>query len=173
MAVVNMSSIIIGFSKPKAWFEPFSWLIRLVTWSPFSHAYIKYFNPYAQKWIVFQASGLKLNFVEKSRFENIENIYSEFEIPISESAKLNTVQFAIDSIGESYGFLQVVGFGFVLIMKVFGKKVKNPFYTTSSFFCSELVSQILNEINGSDLDVSSMSPKDLYDYIVSKGYKPN
>ncbi len=167
-----MTSIVVGFSKPKAFFEPFSWLIRLVTWCPFSHAYIRYENPYANRVEIFQASGMKVNFIGQTMFDSLENIYAEFNIPISDAAKLATVQLAIDKVGSPYGVGQVVGFGWVLLMRSFGKNVKNPFASNSSFVCSEMVAEILNEINGSNLDASVMTPKDVYRYILSKGYQP-
>lgn len=167
-----MNSIIIGFSKPKGWFEPFSWLIRLFTWCPFSHAYVKYENSYANRNEIYQASGLYVNFIGQTLFESKENVYAEFIIPISDATKLTTVQFAIDKVGSPYGIGQIFGFIWVLLMRLFGKSVKNPFYSTSSFVCSELVGDILNEIGGTDLDVSNMTPKDIYDYLISKGYKP-
>lgn len=126
-------TIVIGFSRPKAWFEPFSWLIRLITWSPFSHAYIRYYNSYADRWTVFQASGLKVNFIGNKMFDSIEFVYVEFEIPISENTKRTTVQFAIDKCGSPYGLGQVFGDLWVLFMRAFGKKVKNPLASSSSF----------------------------------------
>src|SRR5271166_1592644 len=101
-----MDEIIIGFSKPKAWFEPFSWLIRLVTWSPISHAYIKYYNSYADRWEVFQASGLKVNFIGSIMFDSVENIYAEFTIPVQSTTKQGVVQGAVDKCGSSYGLGQ-------------------------------------------------------------------
>lgn len=166
-----MASIIVGFSKPKAWLEPFSWLIRLATWCPFSHAYIKYNNPYANRNEIYQASGLSVNFIGETMFDSKENIYSEFIIPISDATKLTTIQFAIDRVGSPYGIGQIFGFVCVLFMRFFGKKINNPFYSTSSFVCSELVGEILNEISNSNLNAATMTPKDIYDYIVSKGYK--
>jgi hypothetical protein len=168
-----MDTIVVGFSRPKAFLEPFSWIIRLLTWCPFSHAYIRYYNPYAQRQSVFQASGIAVNFMSQSIFDGKEDIYAEFEIPVSEAAKLKTVQFAIDNVGVPYGILQVLGFACILSMRLFGKSVNNPFYSKNSFFCSEMVSEVLNEINGANLDVSTMTPKDLYNWLIAKGYKPN
>lgn len=167
-----MNSIIIGFSRPSSFFVPFSWLIRLVTNCPFSHAYIKYNNSYANRNEIFQASGLKANFIGQTMFDTEEDIYAEFEISISDASKLSTIQFAIDSAGSPYAVGQIFGFGWVLLARLFGKRVTNPFYSKSSFFCSEMVADILNEINGSNLDSSTMSPKDVYDYLISQGLKP-
>ncbi len=168
-----MDTIIVGFSKPAAFFEPFSWLIRLATWSPFSHAYIRYENSYADRNEIFQASGLVLNFIGETLFDTKEDIYAEFSIPISEATKLKTIQFAIDNVGKPYAMGQIVGFPIVWFMGLFGKKINNPFYSGGNYFCSELVCDVLNEINGTTLDSSVMTPKDAYTYLISKGYKPN
>lgn len=169
-----MDSIIIGFSRPKSWFEPFSWIIRLFTWSQFSHAYIQYYNAYADRWMVFQASGILVNFIGRTMFETKENIRAEFEIPVTTLTKLKTVEFAIDNVGLPYGLGQVFGFLLVLIVRIFKKHIKNPFANTSSFFCSELTAQILTEIlqPNDSLDPTTMSPQDLYEYLISKNYKP-
>ena len=168
-----MGQIIVGFSKPKGGFQPFSWLIRLVTWSPISHAYIKYYNSYADRWVIFQASGSKVNVVGETLFNNIENIYSEFSIPVSASTKQKVIQGSIDKLGAPYGIKQIIGFGWVLLMRLLRRKVKNPFYSTSSFFCSELTSDELEEMGLNGLDASAVSPWDVYKFIVSKGFKAN
>jgi hypothetical protein len=167
-----MDSITIGFSRPKGGFQPFSWLIRLVTWSPYSHAYVRYYDTYTDRWIVFQASGLKVNFIGDTMFDGLEDIYAEFVVPISDSTKQSVVQGAIDKCGSPYGVGQVVGFAWVLFMRLFGKNVKNPFYSASSFVCSELVGDVLVEINDGTFDPSTMTPKDVYNFVVSKGFKP-
>ena len=173
MSGVNMDSIVIGFSKPKKWFEPFSWLIRLGTWSPFSHAYVKYYNSYVCRWEVFQASGLKVNFIGQAMFDSEEDIYAEFEIPISAATKLSVIQFAIDNVGSSYAVGQIFGFPLVWFMSFFGKKIRNPFYNGSNYFCSELVTDVLKEIKsvGDQMDPGTATPKDVYLYLLSKGYK--
>jgi hypothetical protein len=170
-----MNEIIIGFSRPKAWLEPFSWLIRLITWSSFSHAYIRFYDTEYNRWLIFQASGAKVNFIGMTMFDGLENIYEEFNVPISDLTKKVVVQSAIDICGSPYGVGQIIGFGWVLLARLFGKKVKNPFASNSSFVCSELVAEILIEIDKEDsgtLDPSTMSPQDLYNFMIEKGYQP-
>jgi hypothetical protein len=123
--------------------------------------------------MVFQASGLAVNFVGRTLFDTKENILAEFEIPISAATKQKTVQFAMDNVGLPYGLGQVFGFLLVLIARAFGKHIKNPFASTSSFFCSEIVSTILTEIiqPGDNLDPGTMSPQDLYEYLIGRGFK--
>ena len=168
-----MDQIIIGFSRPSGWFEPFSWLIRLVTRSPYSHVYIKYYNPYANRWEIFQASGLKVNFVGQALFNSQEIIYKEFVIPVSAQTKLATVQFAIDNVGKPYGIGQIAGIGWVLLMRVFGKRVANPFYSGSSYFCSEVTEAWMNEIARQDdpMEIGTADPTDICNFLESKGFQ--
>ena len=168
-----MGNIVVGFSRPRGWFEPFSWLIRLVTWAPMSHAYIRYYDEYASRWVIYQASGLKVNLIGQLAFDDVEDVIAEFTIPISEITELKIVQGAIDTLGSPYGIGQVFGCLWVLLMKRFGKNVTNPFYSASSFFCSELTDDDLQEIGLQGLDPSQSSPKSLYDFMLSKGFKPN
>ncbi len=105
-------------------------------------------------------------------FDSLEDIYAEFEISVTDDTKQKMVQWAVDECGSPYSLGQIVGFGWILFMRLFGKSVKNPFYNPSSFVCSELVADILNQINGANLDASAMTPKDVYTFILSKGWKP-
>jgi hypothetical protein len=172
-----MANIVVGFSRPRAWFEPFSWLIRIVEgtpwrWCPYSHAYIKYYNSYADRWEIFQASGLKVNFIGETLFDSEEVIYKEFVIPVSDGCAQKTVQFSVDNVGLPYAIMEIVGFGWVLFMNAFGKKIKNPFSTNSAWFCSQLTETILNEIMnaGDPLDPAVCSPKDLCLFLETKNY---
>ena len=166
-----MNSIVVGFSRPKAWLEPFSWLIRLVTKSPVSHAYIRYYDDYTGRWVIFQASGLSVNLVGQNMFNSKEYVYREYEIPISDATKLSVIQGATDKLGAPYGTAQIVGFGWVLLMRLFGRKVNNPFYSGSSYFCSELVDEILNEIGIGESDPSTLDPAGLMNFLATKNFK--
>ncbi len=166
-----MNEIIVGFSRPKGWFVPFSWLIRLVTWSPYSHAYIRYYDSYKERWIIFQASGLKVNFIGQAMFNQNETICKEFIVPISDENKKILLQKAVDECGSPYAVGQIVGFSWILLMRLFGKKVQNPFYSGSNYFCSELVGDDLQQLGYANLDPQVMDPKDLYNYMINNGFK--
>ena len=105
-------------------------------------------------------------------FDSIENVCAEFSIPVSAATKQKIVQGAFDKIGSPYAVGQILGFGWVLLMRLFGKKVTNPLYSTSSFFCSEMADEDLNEMGLNGLDPSAVSPKDVYLFLLSKGFKP-
>lgn len=169
-----MDKIIIGFSRPKSGFQPFSWLIRGVQRTPYSHTYIKYYNSFADRWTIYQASGTKVNYIGDARFSDIEMICAEFEIEVTTATKKKTIQYAIDRMGTPYGVKQILGIGAVLTARTFGKKIKNPFADgNATMVCSELVTDILQEIlqQGDTLDPDTAMPVDVYNLMISRGYK--
>lgn len=164
--------IIVGFSTPKK-FNLFSWLIKKVGKSDFSHAYISYWDKEAERWVVYQASGLKVNFESLINFRKREIRVAEFEVPVSEKTFKKIRGFAIDNVGAGYAVLKILGFPWVLLCRSLGKKVKNPFTEKGTFFCSDLDTVILEEIvkDGDTLDPDTEMPVDLYNFMVQKGYK--
>ena len=145
-----MNSIVVGFSRPKAWLEPFSWLIRLAYWSPISHAYIRFeLNGIP---VVFQASGLKINLVSEALFDSVEFVYKEFTLPIEEDKKKLLIEFAINQLGKPYNIWGILGMSIVRMGQLIGIKISSPFpYNGSSDFCSELVAYILETYDGIDI----------------------
>ena len=158
-----MAQLIVGFSKPKAFFEPFSWLIRLAYWSPVSHAYVKLNLNELNKQIIFQASGLSINLIGQDEFAYKENVYKEFTFPITDQNRIALIGFAIDQLGKSYSVLGVCGIALVRVCKLLGININNPVsYSQSSAFCSELTAYILENYEGLQLgDVANLSPSQL------------
>lgn len=158
-----MDSIAIGFSRPKGGFQPFSWLIRLAYWSPFSHAYVQFDIPKVGT-VIFQASGSKINLVSEELFNSQEVVYKEFVLPISSRKKIELIKFAIAQLGKPYNLRGVLGMGIVRIGQLLGFKWHSPFmYTGSEAFCSELVAKILEKYEDLDVgNVSDDSPQSVY-----------
>lgn len=171
-----MDEIIIGFSTPKSWFNPFSWLIRMAegtpfNWAPMSHAYVKYHDDVTGRWMIFQASGSKVNFVSETMFDSVEKIVDEFVIPVTAATKLKTIQYAQDVVGSPYGVMEIVGFGVVVLAGLVGVKIKNPFASKSDFFCSQLACDVIEEIDeDNSLDPASCSPMMLSAYLAFKNF---
>lgn len=159
-----MEKLIIGFSRSKKKFAIFSWLIRLVDGTKYSHVYIKWYSNKLQREIIYQASGTMVNFVGTSVFLEKNEIIKEYELEISDETSLKVKQFAMDKAGIKYGLKQVLGIGYVKLMYIFGKNVRNPFDDGShTYVCSELVGEILKEkLNfGMDIDLQTITPKDI------------
>lgn len=163
-----MRTVSIGFSRPKSKFVPFSWAIRKVLNTPFSHVEIKFKADSFDRVLIYQASGLAVNFMEETRFLEGHEICAEFSIEISDETYIKTVQFAIDNSGVPYGISQIFGILYVKALALFGKRVKNPFANGSSnYVCSELVAEILKEIICLDVedDLDTISPKEVFELL--------
>lgn len=163
-------SITIGFSRPKALFPPplFAWAIMLFDWSNFSHAYVRFHSTSYDRDLVYQASGSKVNFIGWARFQEIEVIVKEFEIPVSEDTQKAVVQYCIDSVGSGYALFGAFGIVAVKIAALFGKKIANPI-TQGGYWCSEVAAIILGDYLGADLtlaDARRMTPTDVCNYLM-------
>jgi len=165
-----MDKIIIGFSRPRAWFSPFSWLICAVDRSPFSHVYFVVHSDEYDRDLVFQASGLYVNFFSHAIFDSREIVHREFVIPISTETKTRVMQFTMDSVGLRYGLAGALGIGWVKLCALFGKRVVNPFDRSgSTYWCSKIAARVMVEFLGDkiDGDPCSMTPTDLYNYLAA------
>lgn len=166
-----MKSIIIGFSKPKAWFSPFSWLIRFVERTPYSHVYIRFFSDTFARNIVYQASGRAVNFMGWNLFISKEYSIEEFELSIEDDSHRAMMQYCIDEAGVPYGVLSIFGIGYRLFMGLLNKTVGNPFPSgDASFFCSKLAENIINKFSDQKIPLNpeSVLPKDIYTYLESR-----
>ena len=161
-----MNEITIGFSRPKGGFQPFSWLIRLAYWSPFSHAYVQFDIPKSGT-VIFQASGAKINLISEELFNSKELIYKEFTLPISAKNKKEVIKFAIAQLGKPYNLRGILGMAIVRVGQLLGFKWHSPFaYNGSSAFCSEIVANILEKYEDINLgNAADDSPKAVYDVL--------
>lgn len=159
-----MKKVSIGFSRPKT-FKPLSWLICKVQGTDYSHAYIKFHSDSLDRDLIYQASGLQVNFVGKTLFEADHIIVREFDIQISDAAHKKALQFAVDKAGTPYSIKQLLNILIYILIK------KSPFEDgRSSYVCSELVGQMLKEEFGVEVskDLDIVTPKDIYE-IMDKG----
>ena len=169
-----MKKITVGFSSGHG---PLVWLIKKAEKSPFSHAYIKFYSASLDRVLVYQASGLAVNFMGPDVFKTKAIVYQEFELEVSDEAYKKCIQFAIDKSGVGYGAKQLVGMGLVKLCSMFGRKIKNPFADGgSTYVCSELVFHLLNDIADisiTDFDPESDGPMELYSQISKIAKTPN
>jgi hypothetical protein len=143
-----MSKIIIGFSKPKSWFVPFSWAIRICYGTPYSHVYLKWHSESLDVDMIYEASGSMIHFTSPTRFSEMETVIKEYSIDISEETRKKMVKNCILRCGIPYAIKEAVGMGIVRLAKLFGIKLtKNPFGQGQlKSKCSELVYDVLLEI---------------------------
>lgn len=158
-----MTDFVIGFSTPKK-FRLFSWLTKVALNTPYSHAYVAFFSESYDRKLIYQASGLAVNFIGESMFAGLENVVGEFTLPVSDSLKTEIIQKAIDTVGEPYGIMHILGLAIYLVCKKFGKTIKVPFQNNSTLVCSQLAAKVIKEISPAypQLDPETATPKDVY-----------
>jgi hypothetical protein len=168
-----MDKLTVGFSKPKKW-KPFAWLIQKAFNISYDHVYIKIYSESYERDLIYQASGLAVNFMGSDVFDSINDTVVAFELEVSCENRKAMVQFAIDNAGKPYGLKEILGLAYVRIAELCGKTVKNPFKDGAhTYVCSELVSYMLQQYDGAVLpkDYEDMTPKDVYDYLMLLGNK--
>ena len=155
--------VIIGFSKARSPYSILSKAIRLVEGTKFSHIYIRLPSLDIAEEVIYQASGLKVNMECYKAFDHHAIIVEEYELEISDEALRKTWKFALQNAGISYGSKELVGFIWVKLCALFGKKVDNPFRDgRATYVCSELVAYILEDCLDIETgDPENMTPKEM------------
>lgn len=164
-----MRNISIGFSKPTHKFFPiFSWAIRFFDGTEFSHVYVRQSTHYNID-LIYQASGMQVNFINGNLFLEKEKVIKEFPFQITDEAYDKYMKFALTNVGKPYGVLQVFGILACLIFKL----NKNPFPNgNADFVCSELVADILYEVGKFKYDrelFDRIKPKEIWDFCQTGG----
>lgn len=163
--------ILVGFSKPKNHkFPIFSWLIRLIEWTPYSHSFIRWSSSWLERDVVYEASGTMVHFVVGHKFDKKAETLALYEIHCSDEARRKLIQKAMDRSAAPYGMKQVFGILLVKLMRLFGKDIKNPFSDGSAtWICSEVVMDALIELGITfDVHIDNVTPKDLKKGLDSK-----
>jgi len=162
-----MKNITIGFSTGHTLFAR---LIRMFEGNvPYSHVFIKFHSDTFERDIIYQASGLQVNFIGAILFATKVKIIKEFKLEVNDQAYKRIMQFAIDNAGTPYGYKQLLGMGIVRIAKLFNKTIKNPFSDgKATYVCSELAGTVLQSFiikHDIPLNLETSGPKDLYKFL--------
>lgn len=156
-----MKKITIGFSTHKKW-NIFSALIKMVDRTPYSHTYVVFQSVRLDRGLVYHAAKSFLHFLSLGNFMQVNKVFYEFDIMVSEEQEVKILQICIDRAGLKYGMAAVVGVAMVKFAKLFNFDIENPFQDGGkTYFCSELVSLVLEElglktnpVNAEDASVS-------------------
>lgn len=142
-------------------FPIYSWLIRAIEGTPFSHVYVWHETKYNVP-IVYQASGHAVNFMSGNLFREHNEVVHEFAFEVSDLAFESYMLFALLNVGRPYSLKQAFG---ILLMRLFDLK-RNPFSNGRALFiCTELVAVILNELMKFKLEENfydRAGPMDIY-----------
>lgn len=142
----------IGFTKPTAWFVPYSWIIRLGYGTSYSHVYLEWYSDSLDCRMIYEAAGSMIHFTSPIVFEQKEVILKQYSIEISDKLKRKMIRNCIMRCGIPYAIKESIGIGIVRIMGFCGIKLKkNPLGDgDSKSKCSELIYDILMEILSSE-----------------------
>ena len=172
-----MRKFTIRFTSPKHHpFPIFSWLIKLFEWwFDASHVQLCWDSKKYNEPLIYEASGLNIHFIGmeylKEEHWHIEHV---FEIEVPEEVYHATVKWCIRHAGLEYDLKGVFGFIWVLINKMFGRKIKNPWGKgTGKQFCSEMFIYILRDVWGHDYpgDANLAGPKAVFKYLYEASKK--
>jgi hypothetical protein len=150
-----MKTIRVGFSTHTG---AFSWLIRTATASKVSHTYLRIPVPEYNTSMIFQASGLTVNYCAAEVFDLKNHIYEEYEVDVSDEQYEVGEKFRVTEAGKSYSMKQVCGFATVLAARqLLNKRIPNPYSNGNhSYVCVEVVTVCIGLADG-----ESMTPEDL------------
>lgn len=151
------SGILIGFSTSKVWYSN---LIRWATKAKVSHAFL--LASFLGKLLVFQEGPLGYSVCTFEKFKKDNEVVALIvpKVSIEEGFKKSLAQ-----LGQPYAYLALLGFAFVLFVKLLGWKLThNPLSSAHSTFCSQRGAQILRDSHypgAETLDPELTSPEDL------------
>ncbi len=158
-----MKKVIVGFSTHKG---AFSSLIRFVTNSKVSHCYIRIPVPEYGESMVFQASGLWVNYCNYGIFQEKNKVIEEYEIEVEDDVYAFGEMLRVMEAGKPYSMKEIFGLLWVLAMRGLGVKVKNPGRDGSnSYICVELAMLCV----GLAADSENITQEDFRRWCVKKG----
>ena len=156
-----MKTIRIGFSTPKHKFLPvFSWAIKLIGRTPYSHVYVRWQTDYGPS-ICYHAAGHSLHFLSAYMFNRTINMIEEFEITLSDSRYRSMMIYCLENAGKSYGLLEVMA---IAIRKITGINLKFLRSGDKKQYCAELVYRIIGIVKEQECptDPDQIDMKQIY-----------
>lgn len=142
-------------------------LIRLFTHSDVSHALIisKYYGEY----MVFHAAGLSVGYSNLKEFAKHSKLVYSIDIPIDELKEARLRKRCARLCGKPYGWLTLFGFALVLLAKMIGIKIRNPWADGKhTWICTELAGEMLGIP-----DAENLTPDELMEKVRSKYERPH
>ncbi len=153
----------IGFSKANG--LP-SEVIRGVTNSLVSHVFVAYSKVDGTTNVIEACSTGIVESVE-AEFRKSNTIVAEVELEVSTYSEKAMIAFARSQLGHPYDWASIVGFGWVLLNRVWHSKVSNPFHERGAYVCSVFGLDVLRHADEPaflplfKLDLRATEPEDL------------
>lgn len=157
----------IGFSTHHH--NPLSWLIRTITGSDVSHAWLLLDDSVYGLQLVMEATEGGFRLIPFETFRRSNEVVYLFNP--AQSLEAGARQY-VNKVGSGYDYAGLFGTIFVLIGRWFHKRIRNPFRSTTVMFCSEAVVDVM-QASGypgtSGMDPDSVTPEDLLKFLRSDG----
>jgi hypothetical protein len=158
----------VGFSTQLK--NPLSRLIRWLTKSKASHAWLLFDDTFFGLRMVMEATEVGFRILPFSNFQAEGN---DIVAIVQPAAPLEDgVMAAGQWLGESYDFAGLLGTSFVLLGRWLRRKWKNPLASPHAMFCSEAVVRVIQAAKypGSEALVpASTTPQDLLNFFSRTG----
>jgi hypothetical protein len=131
----------VGFSARA--YNPFSWLIRKVTKSKYSHTFVLLADPNNSIDVpIIHASGLTVQRSDLRSQMGRGTCGVVYKIDCTIETEKEALSYVLKFEDEPYGYLQLVGFLFVLVFRL---RKRNPI--SKGVVCSELLWRLLNALH--------------------------
>lgn len=167
--------IIVGFSKPQNRPLPiFSWIIRAVDNTEYSHVYLKIKSESLDEMLLYEAANGYVNFRSLELWNQKNAVVAEFEVDITDEQLKILLKWCIKNSGKPYSVKQLVGIGWNYVRKAFNYPPKNIFKNEEDgMVCSEVLARILSVVYGIDtgIDFDLVDPRDIYEILSSYATK--
>jgi hypothetical protein len=163
------SSIRIGFSTRRK--NPVSRVIRWVSKSRFSHAWIVYYHPIYHCDVVVEADAHGIVELSYGRFRSMNDDVLEMLPPDDVSLDHGMTGLG-PTLGTPYDYGSLIGRAWVYLGKWLGRKVRNPLRNVKKDCCVEHAYKLL-QCSGQLLgvDPEQESPQDLHDRLALLGWR--
>lgn len=161
--------VLVGFSTPRRW-NPLSWLIRLGTRSPASHAWLLVEDPIFQLRLVLEAHSTGFRLVTLARFARENRIVALVRPAHPIDAGLPG---AGTWLGEKFDAVGLLGMAWVVLRRLFHLTGgRNPFRSVRALFCSESVVRTLKAARypgAEELGNEEETPADVLEFLWRTG----
>jgi len=167
-----MKVITFGFSAAKSKFAVYSRLIRWAQGTEFSHVYMKIHWTAADQDLIYQASGLSVNFEPQWHFDTHARTVQEFPIEISDECYAKFTKALCAQLSKPYSIKGVLGLAIRLFAAVFKRDINNPFPDGhDSEFCSKLAVYLVQQSGAFKLtlDPENTGPKEFFEALQAYG----
>ena len=147
-----MRTLYIDFTRPiDKPFPVFSYGIRAVQGTPYSHVRLRWINSTGRQ-VIYEASGSSVKFVGTLAQEQSKvHIVKSYEIGLDRSRYRGLIDLCMEYAGVNYGKLQIIGIALAYLFNM----SKNPLSSGKySQVCSELVGRFLEEVMGFELHLN-------------------